>query len=219
MGMLYLSHMREKIKKALNWRYAVKIFDPKKTVSRGDLDAMLEAGRLAPSSYGIEPWKFIVVENSETRKKLREASYDQPKVTDASHIVVIARRTDVRENISSELALRTAKTQGKDREELEGLKNAVDKAIAGRSDEELDAWVRAQVYIPLGMMIEAAALIDIDTGPMEGFQPDKADEILDLPKQNLRATVMLAIGHRGDDEYATLPKTRRSFDEVVAFVE
>lgn len=204
--------------KALSWRYATKAFDPAKKITDQELTAILESGRMAPSSFGVEAWKFIVVSNPEIRAKMRAASYDQPKVTDASHLVVLARRTDVRENITRELVERSASAQGKDVSEFKGLEDMVAGTIASKSDAELDAWASAQTYIPLGMMVETAALLGIDAGPMEGFSPNEIDAILGLKEKNLRTTTLLALGHRGDDPYAQMPKVRRGFDEVVEFV-
>ena len=205
--------------KALNWRYAVRVFDSTKKVSDEDVQTILESGRLAPSSFGIEPWRFIVVKNSEVRVKLRAASYDQPKVTDASHLIVIARRTDARTAMTPELIDRTAKAQGVDVPSLEGLKNMVDGFIAHQTDTDLDAWVMGQVYIPLGIMITTAAQLGVDSGPMGGFNPVEVDAILDLPSQNLTSTVMLALGYRGEDPAAARPKVRRAFEEAVSIVE
>ncbi|MFA6077543.1 MAG: NAD(P)H-dependent oxidoreductase [Candidatus Paceibacterota bacterium] len=211
--------MQEQIKKALSWRYAVKTFDPAKKVTDSDLNTILESAHMAPSSFGIEAWKFIVVSNPEIRAKIRAVSYDQTKVTDASHLIVIARRTDVRENITRELVERTAKTQGKDISELKGLEDMVAGAISHKAGDAVDAWAQAQTYIPLGMMMETSALLGIDAGPMEGFSGAEIDEILGLKEKNLATVTMLALGYRGDDEFADLPKTRRSFDEVVEFVK
>ncbi len=211
--------MQEQIKKALSWRYAVKTFDPSKKISDSDLSLILESAHMAPSSFGIEAWKFIVVSNPEIRAKIRAVSYDQTKVTDASHLIVVARRTDVRENIARELVERTAKTQGKDISELKGLEDMVTGAISYKAGDTVDAWAQAQTYIPLGMMIETSALLGIDTGPMEGFSGAEIDEILGLKEKNLATVTMLALGYRGDDEFADLPKTRRLFDEVVEFVK
>lgn len=204
---------------ALNWRFATRVFDSTKKVSDEDLQTILEAGRLSPSSFGTEPWHFFVIENPELRAKLREVGYGQPKITDASHLVVIARRTDVRENISRELMERTAATKHIDISTLDGYKAMVDGAITMRDDAALDAWVRAQSYIPLGIMIETAAMLGIDNGPMEGFDPAAVDAILGLPEKHLAATTMLALGYRGADDGATQPKVRRGFDEVVTFVK
>ncbi len=202
---------------ALKWRYATKIFDTTKSMSEDDLHTILESGRLSPSSFGVEPWKFIVVENVELRAKLRPVSYDQPKITDAPYLVVIARRTDARVALSNELMERTAKTQQKPLAEFDAYKQMVDGSIAGKSDAELDTWVRAQTYIALGIMLETAALMGIDACPMEGFMPKEVDAILNLQAQHLASTTMVAFGYRGDDALATAPKTRRSFEEVVEF--
>lgn len=211
--------MKETLMKALSWRYATQAFDPERKLPEDTLRTILESGRLAPSSFGVEPWKFIVITDRDLRAKLREASYGQPKVTDASHLVVIARRTDVRENITRELIERVSAATGATADDLGGLRQMVDGAVASRSDERLDAWAAAQTYIALGMMIETAALLGVDAGPMEGFVPDQVDEILGLKKQHLSATTMLALGYRSADDAALArPKVRRGFDEAVAFV-
>ena len=123
----------QEIADALMWRYATKIFDPKKKVDDKDLHSILESGRLAPSSVGFEPWKFIVVLDMETRIKLRAASFDQPKVTDASHFIVIARRTNTVELID-ELIARTAKAQNKKEEELSGYRKMAEGMMTMRPE-------------------------------------------------------------------------------------
>lgn len=211
--------MIQEILNALNWRYATQVFDPQKRVSPEEMRAILEAARLAPSPYGVEPWKFLVIENPEVRAKLREVGFGQPKITDASHLVVVARRTDVREHIAQELIQRCAKQQGVDPSTLDGLKNMVEGSLTGKTDAEVDTWVRSQTYIPLGIMIETAALLGIDAGPMEGFMPAGVDEVLGLKEKNLTATSMIAFGYRGEDSAAKRPKVRRVFEEVVEFVK
>lgn len=201
---------------SMNWRYAGKVFDKTKKVSEENLQTILEAGRLSPSVFGIESWKFIVVKNEELREKLRKVSYDQSKVTDASHIIVIAARTDG-ENVVNELIDRTAKIQGKSVEDLQGLRDSVTNGLKMKGDKSKE-WLASQTYIPLGIMIEAAALLNIDSGPMEGFNSDQVDELLGLKEKNLRATTMLALGYRGDDSYAKLPKVRKSFEEAVTVI-
>ncbi|MFA6158181.1 MAG: NAD(P)H-dependent oxidoreductase [Candidatus Paceibacterota bacterium] len=210
---------KEEIISALNWRYAVKTFDAAKKVSDADLNTILESGRLSPSSFGIEPWKFIVVTNPEIRAKIRAASWDQTKVTDASHLVVVARRTDA-PALSPELIARTAKAQGKTETDLAEYKGMVDNALTGRlaNPAVLDGWIASQTYVALGIMAETAALLDVDACPMEGFDPSQINAILGLSAKNLSATTMLALGYRGADDYAKAPKTRRPFEEVVEFV-
>ena len=210
--------MRDEILSALARRYATKIFDGTKKVPEDDLRAILESGRLAPSSFGIEAWKFLVVEDPDLRSKCRAAGYDQAKITDAPHVIVIASRTDARERSASELIGRTAATLGVEASSLAAYQGMVDGAIKSKDDRALDAWIRSQTYIALGMMIETAALLGIDSCPMEGFDPKKVDDELGLAAKNLASTSMLAIGYRGNDPAATQPKTRRPFDEVVEFV-
>jgi nitroreductase len=209
----------EEILKAMNWRYATKIYDPSKTVSEEDLHTILESARLSPSSNGVEMWKFIVVENKEIRAKLKEVGYGQPKITDASRLIVITYRTDSAENLTKERLERTAKIQNEKISDLEGLKTMLDGSVAQKiKDGSLESWVKAQAYIPLGIMIETAALLGIDGGPMEGFQPEKVDEILNLKEKNLKSITMLALGYRGEDPASSRPKIRRAFDEVVEFI-
>jgi nitroreductase / dihydropteridine reductase len=211
--------MKEEILKALKWRYATKVFDPKKKVSKEDIHTILESARLSPSSIGLEMWKFIVINNPEIRAKLREAGYGQSKITDASHIVLITYRTDIAENIGKERLERTAKIQNQDVKELDGLKQMIDNSIEQKTkDGTLEFWAKMQGYIPLGIMIETASLLGIDSCPMEGFSNEKVDEILNLKEKNLKSATMLAIGYRGNDPQASLPKVRRAFDEVVEFI-
>lgn len=208
------TNIATKITQALSWRYAVKTFDPTKKITDNLLQTILESARLAPSSVGIEPWKFIIVHNPEIREKIKAASYNQTKVTDASHLIIIAQRTDA-QNLISETLTRTAKNQGKTEVELTGLRNMVEGAVnqfAQESDRQ--AWLRAQTYIPLGMMIETAALLNIDAGPMEGFDRLAVDSILKLSEKNLTSATMLALGYRGNDPFADLPKTRQAPHEV-----
>lgn len=205
--------MKDSIKNALDWRYAIKEFNKDKPLEQDVFDQILEAGRLAPSSNGFEPWKFIVVDNPEVRAKLREVSYDQPKVTDAPKLVVLAFRTDPH-TVIDEIITRTANAQGQSAEELAGFKSYLQGVVAGEPDAE--RYFEKQVYISLGFMLETAALLGVDAGPMSGFSPEKVDEILGLREQNLKSTALLALGYRAAD--ADRPKVRQSKTEVIATV-
>ncbi len=207
--------MNKAIIDALDWRRAVKIFDATKKVSDSDLDTILEAGRLAPSSMGTEAWKFIIVSDPAIRAKLREVSYGQSQVTDASYLIVIARRTDV-ENIAPELITRTAKAIGKQESELDGLSQMATGGIMGKPEGPVrNGWLAAQTYIPLGMMMTAASMMGIDNAALEGFDNPKVDEILGLPEKHLAAVTFLVLGYRGDDGFSKAPKVRRTIEEVV----
>ncbi len=203
---------REEILQALSWRYATQVFDKEKKVDEEDIHTILEAARLSPSPFGIEPWKFLIIKNPELRAKVGK----QPKMTEASHLIVITYRTDVVENITRERLERTAKIQNQKIEELDGLKKSIESTIQKKEVEgSLESWIRSQSYIPLGIMIETASLLGIDNGPMEGFDPQTVDEMLELKEKNLKSLTMLALGYRGEDPTALRPKVRRSFDEVV----
>jgi len=205
--------MKDSIKNALNWRYAVQEFNKEKPLEQEVFDQILEAGRLAPSSNGFEPWKFIVVDNPETRKKMREVSYDQPKVTDAPKLVVVAYRTDP-ETVIDGMITRNAKAQALTENDLSGFRGYLNGVIADESDVE--RYFEKQTYIALGMMLETAALLGVDAGPMSGFDPAKVDEILGLREKNLKSTALLALGYRAAD--ADRPKVRQAADEVILTV-
>lgn len=212
------------IAEALAWRYATKVFDPSKKVSEADLAALLEAFRAAPSSFGLQPWKLIVVEDAALRASLRAAAWDQPQVTDASHLLVVARRTtvekaDVERLIAATVAARSG--QAADpvaaRASLDGYRDMMLGFVEGKSAEVLSAWSARQAYIALGFLLESAALMKIDACPMEGFDPAKFDEILGLAGSGYAATVICAVGYRAEsDEMGKWAKVRYPLEEVVA---
>lgn len=209
--------MNQEIITALEKRYAVKTFDGSKKVSDADLKTILESGRLSPSSFGFEPWKFIVVANTELRQKMSIAGYNQTKFTDASHLIVVAYRTDA-ENLASELVDRTATIRGKTKEELANFKLSAEKSISSKQGQIQQAWLKAQAYIPLGVMIETASLLGVDNCPMEGFDVEQMNTVLGLKEKNLCVATILAIGYRGEDDTAVLLKVRRAYDEVVEII-
>ena len=211
--------MNDKIIKALNWRYAVQKFDTTKKVAQKDLDTILESGRMAPSSFGIEPWHFVVVENKELRQQLHDQASPQPKVIDAPVFVVVAKRTDIREAMADERVARTAKVAHMDESNFKGLGDMISGVVASRDDVALNTWVTSQAYIPLGMMLETAALLGIDAGPMEGFDHAKFDELLGLTEKNLASVFAVAFGYRGDDPAATRPKVRRAAEDVITVLK
>lgn len=212
--------MKDQIVKAMNWRYAVKAYDKDKKVSKEDLETILEVGRLAPSSFGIEAWKFLVIENPELREKIKGAAYGQTQVTDASYLIVVTQRTDIRENIARELVERTAKATGKSPEDLAEFNKMISGSIQSRTDDQLLAWARSQTYIALGAMVEAAALLGVDASSMEGFNPAEVDKILGLKEKNLASVTLFEVGYRSnEDGYATRAKVRRLFSEVVEFIK
>lgn len=200
----------------LKWRYATKKFDPTKKLSQEQLDLLLEAIRLAPSSYGLQPWKFIVVTNPEKREQLRAAAYSQPQITDASHLIVFAVDTNVNNEDIDKYIHAIAQTRGIPEESLKDFEGMMKGFVAGKTPEELTEWAARQAYIALGILISAGATEGIDIAPMEGFDPAKFDEILELGKLNLATKVIAAVGFRADDDaFATMAKVRYPKEEMV----
>jgi len=200
---------------ALKWRYATKKFDPSKKVSEADLNELLEALRLAPSSYGLQPWKFIVITNPELRRKLREHAWNQPQITDASHLIVLAARTDLDEKYVKEYVKEISRQRGVSLESVKGYDDMMTGFVKGTSKEELIHWAKKQVYLALGMLLEAAALKRVDACPMEGFDAQKFDEVLEL--KNLTATVLCTIGYRSPDDPASKLEKVRFKDVFLRF--
>ncbi len=201
-------------KESLLWRYATKKYDTEKKVSDELVEQIMEAARLAPSSFGLEPWKFIVISNPALREQLRPAAFGQPQVTDASHLVVFATRKTIDEAYVDAFIARIAKDQGVSVLDLAGYKDMIMGSIAGRNSSEILAWNQKQVYIPLGFALAAAADLRVDSSPMEGFNPAQFDSILGL--EEYTSTAILALGYRSpDDAFAKHPKTRFPAEEVI----
>lgn len=208
----------KEIIKALNWRYAVKKFDETKLIDNDTIDSLLETLRLSPSSYGLQPWKFIVVKNKEIREKLKGAAYGQGQITDASHLLVLAVRKDINEAYVDSYISSIASTRGIEVEKLEGLSKMIKGSISGMSQNDLLSWSTHQVYLALGVLIASCAIEGIDACPMEGFDRNEFDKILDLPNQNLESRAVVAIGFRSkDDGESHAPKVRFSKEEI--FIE
>lgn len=211
--------MEQQIIDAMKWRYAVQKFDSSKKLSDEQVTSLMDIVRLAPSSFGIEPWHFIVVTNPEIRAKLQDAAYGQAKVKDASHLVIIAQKTSVHTAIDEHVEAMVAAT-GAPKEAFEEYLNMVGGAAGARNPEDLSNWLAKQTYVALGVLVETAALLGIDAGPMEGFDPATVDEILGLEPKGLHAVTMAAIGYRDEsDEAAKRPKARMTLEASVSYIK
>lgn len=189
----------ESIIKALNWREATKQFDPNRKLTPEQLDTLLEAARLSPSSYGLQPWSFVVVSNLAVRARLREASRDQAQITDASQVLVFAAKEPTDALVDEFVALVSA-TRGVPVESIAQYEQMMKGAIAGKgsADGRLE-WAKKQAYLALGVTLMSAASLGIDACPMEGFDAAKYDEILGLKEKGLHTAVILAVGFRTAD--------------------
>lgn len=188
------------LREALEWRYATNLFDTTKEVSENDLTYILESTNLMPTSFGLQPFRIIVIRDSATKEKLVEHSWDQRHVADNSHLVVLAARTDTDESMISEYTARIEATRGLPTGATDGFKNMMIGSLTKRSAEDRLVWAQKQTYIALGGMIAAASERGIDNHALEGFDPQKYNEILGLTEKNLHATVILALGYRSAED-------------------
>ncbi len=207
----------ESVLEALNWRYATKMFDASKKIPADTWSALEQSLVLAPSSFGLEPWKFFVVDDAAVRAKLLEASWKQAQVVDASHLVVLAIKTGVNETDVDRSMARTSEVRNVPLDSLEGFSNVIKGFMKGIPD--IDVWSTRQTYIALGQLMVSAAMLGIDTCPIEGFMPDKYDEILGLPAMGYHSVVVCAAGYRSEeDKYAHLPKVRFPLEDKVQHI-
>jgi nitroreductase len=187
----------------LNWRYAVKKFDTTRKISHEHLKTLEEAIRHSPSSYGLQPWKCLVISDAALRAKLRPAAYNQPQVTDASHLVVFCYKKTVTEADIDAYMKRIAEVRGIPIDSLAGMRGMmIGDLVHGPRHHVIDVWTSRQVYIALGTLLTSAALLGIDAGPMEGFDPKQFDEILGLSKHGLASVALCALGYRAADDPA-----------------
>lgn len=211
----------EYVLEQLNWRYATKKFDPSKKISEEVWKVLEQSLVLAPSSFGLQPWKFIVVRNPQIRQQLLEHSWGQKQVVDASHLVVLAIKKDLKDSDVDRHIQKMSEVQQVPVENLQKFANVV-KGFMKQPPYPLDIneWSTRQTYIALGQYMTCAAMLGIDTCPMEGFVPAKYDEVLGLPAQGYKAVVVCPAGYRAaDDQYATNPKVRYATENVIDYID
>lgn len=178
----------------LNWRFATKDFDSEKKVSEENLNKILEAIRFAPSSFGFQPYHVYVVGDQELKLKLQEAGHHQAQFADSSHVLVFCSRTDLEDRKEAYVARITGDDEEK-REKLQPYINMLEGFVQGMHGDELLSWAHRQTYIALGFALAEAAELEIDSCPMEGFDPAKFDEILEVP-EHMRSVVVMSLGYR-----------------------
>ncbi len=205
--------------KSLKWRYATKKFDASKKVNKHDLDILLESMQLTASSYGLQPYHFFVVTDIEIRKKLLAVSWGQTQIVDASHLIILASKTDVDADWIDSYLKNVSNTRNIPTEGLRQYAEFMKSKILASSQEEQEEWAAKQNYLVLGNLLSAAANLEIDTCPMEGFEPDAYNQILGLTKKGLTATLVAAIGYRSsDDETQHYAKVRQAKHELITHI-
>ncbi|PBJ14439.1 NAD(P)H-dependent oxidoreductase [Flavobacterium sp. ACN6] len=199
----------------LNWRYATKKFDAAKKISEADLNTLKEAVRLAASSYGLQPYKVVIVENPELREQLKAAAYGQTQITDASQLFVFANDLNAGPESVAAYIKNISETRGVPTEALGGFSDMMNGVISNLSQDAKNIWTAKQTYIALGTLLSAAAELKIDATPMEGFNPAAFNEILGFDKLGLNASVIATVGYRHDeDDSQHHKKVRKSHEEL-----
>ncbi|WP_405565633.1 NAD(P)H-dependent oxidoreductase [Polaribacter sp. Asnod6-C07] len=201
---------------SLQWRYAVKKFDKNKTLSAKQIDILKVAFNLTPTSYGLQPLKLVVVQNKTIQEELVLHSMNQPQVVEASHLLIICiPKTYETKEIENYFNLVQKVRQTPD-EIINPFKEFLTAQLANKTQEELTIWNKNQAYIALGNLLTVCAIEKIDACPMEGFIPEKYDEILKLNEQNLTSVLVLPVGFRAEDDYMKdLKKVRKNIDDSI----
>jgi nitroreductase len=198
-----------------NWRYATKKFDAAKKISTEDLNTLKEAIRLSSSSYGLQPYKIIIVENPELRAKMQPASWGQSQIVEASHLIVFANEINVDEESIDNYLKNISDTRSIPLESLTGYADFMKSKILTLSSDSLNTWSSKQTYLALGNLLNVAAELKIDATPMEGFIPAQVNEILGLDKLGLNASLMATIGYRHEEDATQhYKKVRKSNTEL-----
>lgn len=211
--------MEKTFMEAMDFRHACKIFDETKKISDEDIKFILEVGRKSPSSFGQEGWKFLVITNQELKEKLKPFCWNQPQITTCSHLVIILAAIESLKPSSNVPALRFARRelpQEKIDAYVKLYENHLKTTGVLENDKTLYAWSARQTYIALGNMMTAAAIKGIDSCPIEGFEKDNVEKVLNLDTKKYQVSCILPFGYRINPQSTQM---RLSFDEVVEFIK
>ncbi|WP_416224719.1 NAD(P)H-dependent oxidoreductase [Malaciobacter marinus] len=201
----------------MDFRHACKVFDDTKKIPEEDLKFILEVARKSPSSFGMEPWKFLVVQNQELKEKIRPTCWNQVQITSCSDLVIVLAKIEdvkVESGVPEKRFGRRPMPQEKKDFYINLYANHLKDTLS--SDKNIYEWTARQTYIAVGNMMTAAAAIGIDSCPIEGFEKDKLEQILELDTTKYQVAMVLPFGYRLNEQSDQL---RLSFDEVVEFVK
>ncbi|MBK9795947.1 MAG: NAD(P)H-dependent oxidoreductase [Holophagaceae bacterium] len=207
----------ESLLQQLNWRYATKKFDPTKKIPAAEWAVLEQALILTASSYGLQPWKFIVVTDSTLKAQLRPASWNQAQVEECSHLVVFTAKQDISEADVDRFIARIAQVRGVTAESLAGYKGfMMGDLVKGPRHAIIHEWAARQAYIAMGNLLTSAAVVGIDACPFEGIEPAKYDDLLGLKGTGYATVAACPLGYRSaDDKYASTPKVRFEAKDVI----
>ena len=208
--------MNSPVIEKLKWRYATKKFDASKKVSAKKINTLKEAFNLTATSYGLQPLRLIIIQNSELQKTLVPITMNQQQVRDASHVLVICIEKTIDRQYIERYFSNVKSIRGTSDEILNPFKDYLIESFSKKTEEEIKSWMVKQAYIALGNLLTVCAIEDIDSCPMEGFSPQEYDNLLGLDKLGLESVLVLPVGYRAkDDFFADLKKVRRGVDEVI----
>ncbi len=201
---------------SLEWRYAVKKFDSEKLLSDMKLITLKKAFNLTATSYGLQPITLVVIQNKALQKKLVPHSFGQPQVAQASHILVICIENEVNAAYISNYFKQIKKVRGTSDDVLNPFKEAMTENFSKKEIQEIKDWSKNQAYLAMGNLLTICALEEIDSCPMEGFEPEAYDRLLDLKTKGLTSVLVMPVGYRAqDDLFSTFKKVRKDMDESI----
>ena len=199
---------------SLNWRYATKKFDSSRKLSLEQVNVLKDAFNLTASSYGLQPIKLVVISNQELKNKLLESSMNQQQVVQCSHLLVICVETEIDEAYIETYFKRVIDIRQTPPDILESFKKSIINEFNDMSNSSILSWSKNQAYLALGNLLTVCSVESIDSCPMEGFSPEKYDDILDLKSKNLKSVLVLPIGYRSkDDKFSSLEKVRKDVSD------
>ena len=199
---------------SLNWRYATKKFDSNRKLSKNQVNTLKNAFNLTASSYGLQPIKLIVISNQEIKNNLLESSLNQQQVIQCSHLLVICVETDIDESYIELYFKRVVDIRKTSPKVLESFKNSIINEFNDMSNTSIVNWSINQAYLALGNLMTVCSVEEIDSCPMEGFLPEKYDEILDLKTKNLKSVLVMPVGYRSvDDQFSSFKKVRKDIND------
>ncbi len=200
----------------LKWRYATKKFNDSKILSEEKLNILKESFNLTATSYGLQPLKMVVIGNSELKKKLVPITMNQEQVNEASHVLVLCTETKMDSNYIKDYFNIVENIRQTPRSIIDPFESFLIDEFSEKSKTTLETWMAKQAYLALGNLLTVCALEDIDSCPIEGFEPKKYDALLELSDKGLQSVLVLAVGYRADDDFFSgLKKVRRGVEEVV----
>ena len=201
---------------SLEWRYATKKFDPSKKLSNKQINILKDAFNLTATSFGLQPYKMIVIQNKELQEKFVPLSFNQRQVADASHLLVLCIDTDTTANDINAYFDMEKEVRGVSEEEISNFRKQLLDMYHNKTVDEKQLSAKYQTYIALGNLMTVCAVEKIDACPLEGFIPEKVDELLQLNEKKLKSVLMLAVGYRADDDImSTMKKVRKPLNNTI----